>query len=277
MQCPRCYFTNPAGSRVCEYCGARLEGTTDAGQQGSGSASEKRKTMLGPVPSVVRQAGTGVPPRSTRIDPDDPFRIAAQGIVASRAPAPEPAPVRSPPEPAPVRPPPVPALAQTVPPLADRPVPPAPVEKPSPPVAPPPVAAVPPAPSPVPRSARRATVVTLACPEEPSVAGAAILMPPSGPASAVLLREGRTRIGRRDDVEICLDDPKASTDHALLRIEGGEAWLLDTSANGTLVSGVPCVNDRVNVTDGAVLRIGDTLIVLKLLGDEALVHLAGES
>jgi pSer/pThr/pTyr-binding forkhead associated (FHA) protein len=230
---------------VCEYCGARLEGTTDVGVD-RGSAGQKRKTMLGPMPTMARKPGSaGLPQKkSTRIDPDDPFRIAAQGAsvtpTAERPPAPPAAPASSP-------------------------------DPPSVPSNPPPVAAAPPV-----ARTRRATVVTLERPEEPSVAGAAIILPPDGPARTALLREGRTRIGRRDGVEICLDDPKASTDHALLRIEGGEAWLLDTSANGTLVSGTACVNDRADLSDGSVLRVGDTLVIVKLLGEDALVHLATE-
>ncbi|MCB9678566.1 MAG: FHA domain-containing protein [Alphaproteobacteria bacterium] len=258
MQCPRCYFDNPAGSRVCEYCGARLEGTTDVGPAGGGSASQKRKTMLGPVPAVAKGDGAIPAPTRTRIDPDDPFRIAAEGVTM-RTPRPPPPPTEPPRGPG----------STAVPVDEPPPLPPAPVAP-----KPPPVSRA--EPPPPPKPATRATIVTLARPEEPSVAGAAVIIPPEGPARAVVLREGRTRIGRRDGLEIAVDDPKASTDHALLRIEGGEAWLLDTSANGTTVSGVPCVNDRANVSDGAVLRVGDTMIVLKLLGEETLAHLVGD-
>ena len=268
MQCPRCYFSNPPGSRVCEYCGARLEGTTDLGVD-SGSAGQKRKTMLGPLPTMAKKSAgkTPLPARkATRIDPDDPFRIAAQGVSATAEP-PKRRPISASGR----------AMPTTHPDLQPEQRPPAQPQKaarpPQSPASPP--AAAQPAPQAPPRS-RRATVVTLQRPEEPSVAGAAIILPSSGPAWSALLREGRTRIGRRDGVEIRLDDPKASTDHALLRIEGGEAWLLDTSANGTLVSGTACVNDRADISDGSVLTVGDTLIVIKLLGDEALAHLATE-
>jgi len=248
MQCPRCYFDNPSGTRVCEYCGAKIESTTGAGT-GGGSASQKRKTMLGPVPTVG-QTPPARPPklRQVRIDPDDPFRVAAQGIGAEPSrPEPESAssPVAAPP-------------SQPDPPPAESP-------------ARPELSIAPPA-----RRSRRATVVTLSRPDEPSVAGAAIIIPPTGSARAILLREGRTRIGRREGAEIRLEDPKVSTDHALLRIEAGQSWLLDTSSNGTFVSGVPCINDRADVSDGAVLRVGETRIVVKLIGEDALAHLALE-
>ncbi len=277
MQCPRCYFSNPSDSRVCEYCGARLEGTTDVGVD-RGSSGQKRKTMLGPMPTMAKKPGGRVGvgdarAKSTPIDPDDPFRIAAQGVRSlpeMDAPQARSVVPSQPPEPRPAKQ--VrtamrnsgPQESQST----DAPPEPRPASQVSPPAAPP---------TPPPGRSRRATVVTLERPEEPSVAGAAIILPATGPARSVLLREGRTRIGRRDGAEIRLDDPKASTDHALLRIEGGEAWLLDTSANGTLVSGTACVNDRADITDGSVLRVGDTLVVLKLLGDDALSHLATEA
>lgn len=231
MQCPRCYFSNPAGTRVCEYCGARLEGTTDT-QSRPASASAKRKTMLGPLPTKPESAGAPPPARpQTRIDPDDPFRIAAQGVGATQVghiapPAPEPPP---PPPPEPPRP----------------------------------------------RSVARPTIVTAPPVDQPAVVGSALVLLAGGEVRAVVLREGRTRLGRRPDAEIVVDDPEASTDHALLRIDGDRAWLLDTSANGTVVSGVPCINDRADVSSGSVLVIGSTAIVIQLLDPEARAHLVG--
>ena len=108
------------------------------------------------------------------------------------------------------------------------------------------------------------------------LAGVALVVPPSGDPRSVILREGRTRLGRRPDLELVLEDPKVSTEHALIRIENGEAWMLDTSANGTIVAGRRCLNDRAVVTDGTVLRVGDTLIVLKLLSPECLAQLAAD-
>lgn len=241
MQCPRCYFSNAPTSPVCEYCGARLEPTTEA--PSAGSAASKRKTMLGPTPRFG--PGPEVGPPRPRLDPEDPFRIAAQGIAAPR-PA-EPSPQAGVPTP-----PPAPA-AQTIAPVA-------------------PIAEAP-GRSPAPPRPHRATVVTLPQPELAPLAGVALVIAPDGATRAVVLREGRTRIGRRADADIPVDDPQASSDHALLRIEGGNAWILDTSANGTRVSGVACINDRVDVRDGSVLEIGDSLIVLKLLGEDSLALL----
>ena len=240
MQCPRCYYTNTGGSRVCDYCGARLDRGTDSVGDGGGAASSKRKTVLGPAP------GAPVVPRprenpAPRMDPKDPFRIAAEGT-----PGPEPVPV-VPLASAPPQPPPVPI-------------------------------AEPPAPPPQPR-ARPTMIVgmeTTPAAALAPLAGVALVVPPSGDPRSVILREGRTRLGRRPDLELVLEDPKVSTEHALIRIENGEAWMLDTSANGTIVAGRRCLNDRAVVTDGTVLRVGDTLIVLKLLSPECLAQLAAD-
>lgn len=224
MQCPRCYFSNPPGTRVCEYCGARLEGTTDTQAQPA-SASAKRKTMLGPAPGRSTAAR---PLPGPAIDPEDPFRIAAQGVgdpTPPPAPAPDPKPTMA---------------------------------------APPP-----------PPSLHRPTMVSIAPSASPSIGGMALILTADGRSRAVVLREGRTRIGRRPDAEVVLDDPEASGDHAILRIDGEKAWLLDTSANGTRVSGVLCMNDRAEIEDGSVLQIGQTAVIVKLLRPETRAHLVG--
>jgi len=53
---------------------------------------------------------------------------------------------------------------------------------------------------------------------------------------------GEMRVGRTDDCEITLDDPRVSRNHALLRVEGTRVLLEDMgSANGTLVNGLRLV------------------------------------
>lgn len=227
MQCPRCYYTNAAGTSVCEYCGAQLAGASPA--QGGGAASSKRKTVLGPAPSAPAPAP--VPTRTSRIDPKDPFRIAAEGIASpSKTPPPLPPPAEpaSPPPPPPQQPPP------------------------------------------------RARHTVLTGPERAGhapLAGVALVVEADGAARPVVLREGRVRIGRRSDLEIVVADETASSEHALLRLQGEEAWILDTSSNGTVVAGDLCLNDRAPVRDGTVLAIGTTRIVLKLLSSGTLAQL----
>lgn len=222
MQCPRCYYTNAAGTNVCEYCGARLG--TDAPVQNGGAASSKRKTVLGPVPSA--SAPPPMPTRTSRIDPRDPFRIAAEGI----------------PEPV-VEPPPKPPPAPSAPPM----------EAPKPP--------------------SRPTLLTQQNPaSQAPLVGVALILDADG-ARPVVLREGRVRIGRRADVELVVSDPTASSEHALLRIQGESAWLLDTSSNGTRVGDALCLNDRASVSDGSVLAIGETRIVIKLLSSDTLAQI----
>lgn len=230
MQCSRCYYTNPTGARTCEYCGANLGGTdTDSKASGGGAASSKRKTMLGPPPASARPAP--LPTRPSRIDPADPFRIAAEGIAAaSAAPVTNPAPDAEPEAPAP--PPPAPTRAEP------------------------------------PR--QRPTLIAGHAAPEGAVVGVAMLFPDQAPPRAVLLHEGRNRIGRRAHLEIVIDDPEVSMDHAILRIGDGSGWLLDTSANGTRVSGKLCLNDRADVTDGTVLELGHCAVVIKLLSHDTL-------
>ncbi len=228
MQCPRCYFTNPGGTRVCEYCGARLENATESAPRAASSAS-KRQTQLGPLPSFAR----ATPPRPPPVDPEDPFLTAALG--ASPPPSPEPPPAR-----APAPPPPPPHLEA----------------------------------QPTVRPAHRPTLVTIPQPTSTATAGVLLIAAPEAPVRAILLHEGRVRIGRRPEVEVPLDDPEASVDHAILRIDGERAWLLDTSTNGTLVDGQLCMNDRADITDGSRLQIGTTRLVVQLLRSEARDHLA---
>lgn len=243
MQCPRCYFSNPAGTRVCEYCGAKLESTTGSAPA-PGSASSKRQTMLGPLPTAPERPASR-PRRAAPIDPDDPFRIAARGAGPATVVPPVPDTLGG-----------ISTIAFDAP---SEPEPPAPA----------------PAPEPV-RPRHRPTLVgSRASVSSDALAGVALIVHSDGRTEAVVLREGRIRIGRRAELEIVIDDPMASGDHAILRVENGRAWLLDTSANGTIVSGVECVNDRVDVSDDTVLRIGSTAIVLQLLGSEALAALTG--
>jgi hypothetical protein len=205
--------------------------------------------MLGPLPTAPARPATK-PARRAPIDPDDPFRIAARGA----GPATE---IDLPPVSAPTV-----AFEDIAPPETDTPD------------------ATSPAPPPPPdvrsaRPAHRPTLVLQRPETTAAIAGLALVVHADGRNTTHLLREGRTRIGRRQGVEIPIDDPAASGDHAILRVEGGRAWLLDTSANGTVVSGVACLNDRVDVVDDTVLVIGSTAIVVQLIGSEALALLAG--
>lgn len=76
-------------------------------------------------------------------------------------------------------------------------------------------------------------------------------------------RRGCT-IGRDPSNNIALDDPRVSGKHAEVRRLRGGGWVCEDlgSTNGTLVNGREGQSPRVE--DGAVLRVGDTLIVVEL-------------
>ena len=224
MQCPRCYFDNPADARVCEYCGTDLSGGAETTEALGGTSAKKRQTMLGEAPSLAALATPRAQPPA--IDPDDPFRVAARGIVGGAAAEPPAAPVAAP----------------------------------------------------APQRGHRATIVEGAPQMQVAeVVGVLLVFPPEGSPHSVVLRAGRTRIGRAPDNDLVLEDGRVSSDHAVLRVEGDRAWLLDTSSNGTLVSGIRYVNDKADLTDDAVLLFGRTSVVVKLVSREALLLLTTPS
>jgi len=123
-------------------------------------------------------------------------------------------------------------------------------------------------------SGTRATVVDEGvAPTRGAVAGAMLVFEPSGRPRVQLLHQGRTTIGRAPGCDMVLQDPRVSADHAILRIEGSTAWLLDTSTNGTLNSGVRVLNDKAPLRDDAVLEMGRTRMVVKLLSEGAVAAL----
>ncbi len=72
------------------------------------------------------------------------------------------------------------------------------------------------------------------------------------------LLAGDTRVGRDPDGDIVLDDPSASRDHLLIRMDGDTFTLYDRgSRSGTLVNGQrvtgPCL-----LHHGDVITAGDT-------------------
>lgn len=189
-----------------------------------------------PAPDPGRSARKNVTMLGVQpLDPDDPFRAAAGGRGGAAAPVA--------PEPAPRRTPP--------PPMPEPPATPR-------------------------RKRHNATLVDVSpLTVTAEVVGALIVLPQDGAPRALLLRAGRTRIGRDPDCDVVLDDPRASGAHAILRVEGGRAWILDTSSNGTGVSGHRLAADRADVQDGTIIEIGTTALVLQLLDSDTLGILRG--
>lgn len=80
------------------------------------------------------------------------------------------------------------------------------------------------------------------------------------PAVAV---ERTLRIGRLDDLDIVIRDPRVSRHHANLEPAEGGTWLTDLgSHNGTFVDGKRIGPERTFVDSGSVVRIGSALLLL---------------
>lgn len=74
---------------------------------------------------------------------------------------------------------------------------------------------------------------------------------------------GRGETDHRAGAFFSLRDPRVSTRHAELQVDGGEVLVRDLgSSNGTFVDGQP-VGDWVRVDDGAVLELGRTVLVVR--------------
>ena len=75
------------------------------------------------------------------------------------------------------------------------------------------------------------------------------------------LKEGNNTIGRDADNDVVLDDPYASRQHAVVRVEDGKAHLFDLgSSGGTKVNGKEIGGGRVE--PNSVIRVGETELSL---------------
>lgn len=95
------------------------------------------------------------------------------------------------------------------------------------------------------------------------------------PTETVEVGSSLFTIGRQDDCDLVLDDPKVSRQHASIRPGPGPIRLLHDldSANGTLVNGRPIrptvgftsTQERVvEVSGGDVLQFGDSIVLATL-------------
>lgn len=227
MNCPECGNANRAGAAECEFCGHAL--TAEA-------ASRRTQLDRAPPPDpakrrTVYEPGPGAPARPQA---DDPFT--------------------SPPPKRPVYDPHDPFRAAIVPPRA----PAAPVAAPA--------AGAPPF---VPPAADSAT------PRQPTVIGQPVarrpgavllaLAGPEDPGRVFVLAEGRNTVGRDEGQDLRLEDGRVSGQHAFLFVRADGVSFIDVSTNGSLVDGKPVHGRQVDVDTGAVLRLGDTVLVLTRL------------
>lgn len=83
------------------------------------------------------------------------------------------------------------------------------------------------------------------------------------------LGQGEVLIGRVDDCDLALQDRYVGRHHARLKISEDSASVEDLgSANGTLVNG-NLVDSEVRLSDGDVIRVGDTVIHLRRIATGA--------
>jgi pSer/pThr/pTyr-binding forkhead associated (FHA) protein len=91
-------------------------------------------------------------------------------------------------------------------------------------------------------------------------APAASLVLPDGRRITLL---GRCTIGRQPQAKVVLDDPRASREHAVIRVGVGTHVLTDlASTNGTTVNGEP-ISER-NLFPGDEIVIGSTTLRYEL-------------
>ncbi|MFC7218539.1 FtsK/SpoIIIE domain-containing protein [Streptomyces polyrhachis] len=105
---------------------------------------------------------------------------------------------------------------------------------------------------------------------EPADAPVRLLVASGPDAGGVhLLHGGQVRIGRSADAEVPLDDPDVSRLHCAVTVDAdGRAAVLDLdSTNGTTVDGAPVGRRPVPLRQGAVLRVGES--VLRVAGNAA--------
>jgi len=102
-------------------------------------------------------------------------------------------------------------------------------------------------------------------PNKAALSARLLIEEPERPARTMLLVPGASvRIGRAADLEVCLDDTRASRVHATVRYEGGAVRLEDReSSNGTWL-GDERVKGTVTLASGAQFRVGGTRVTVLL-------------
>ena len=83
-----------------------------------------------------------------------------------------------------------------------------------------------------------------------------------GPMRRAFAPVGEATVGRRDDVDVVLHDPKASRRHAVLEPAAAGVFVADAgSRNGVLIDGTKA-EGRAYAPAGSVLRIGNSLLIV---------------
>lgn len=85
---------------------------------------------------------------------------------------------------------------------------------------------------------------------------------------AYQVNEGRTRIGSDKQSDVCVDDAMMSGNHSQMIYRNGILEIQDSfSTNGTIVNGVDIRGERTELKDGDILKMGNTVFKLRLIGE----------
>lgn len=91
----------------------------------------------------------------------------------------------------------------------------------------------------------------------------------SDPGRLHALRFGRNKIGRDPGSDVCLEEPRASQDHAYIYLREQGAVYQDTSRNGSKVQGEIVWGSQAGLEMGSIIEIGETTLVLLLVPERA--------
>lgn len=78
------------------------------------------------------------------------------------------------------------------------------------------------------------------------------------------LYEGRNIIGKDFSCSVCINDPKVSSQHAILLYRSGKFRIKDNlSTNGTYVNGEDIEDESILLNDGDIIQVGDTILLFR--------------
>lgn len=78
------------------------------------------------------------------------------------------------------------------------------------------------------------------------------------------LYEGRNIIGKDPSCNVCINDLKVSGQHAILLYRNGKFRIKDNlSVNGTVINGEDIDDDSVLLSDGDIIKVGNTVLLFR--------------
>lgn len=86
------------------------------------------------------------------------------------------------------------------------------------------------------------------------------------------LHAGRNTIGRDEGCSVVLPDGRVSSQHGFLFIRAEDATYVDVSTNGSVVDGRVVHGEQVVLQNHAVLKLGETTLVLVLVPESVLAR-----